>query len=219
MSVYNHAPKVADPDPAADRLDDDTTPLTKEHFYELIGMHAPLSNGQTPKELAMRDGLYQTIRHHFRYVQFKYRCFDYAAYIFLALQLLLGAIFIVLGALPSVDSHVAIAVLGAVSTIIAGILSLMKGNGLPNRLRQTRNSLETVVFEAEELYWDVAADRHVFFRDIRKLREDYLRVLEEARRNHPDTFTVSASKIGSGLVPTQSKVKAPTLMAKTAAAG
>lgn len=55
---------------------------------------------------------------------------------------------------------------------MAGTLALMKGQGLPNRLRMTRAGLRKVIFEAEELYWDVTAGRSVRFVDIRKIRED-----------------------------------------------
>ncbi|KXT18486.1 hypothetical protein AC579_2263 [Pseudocercospora musae] len=199
VSVFNHAPKVADPDPAADRLDDNTTPLSKEHFYELIGMKPPQHDGQLPKELAIKHGLYSKIRSHYSYIQYKYRVYDIMTYAFLSLQLLLSAVFIVLGSLAQVDSHIAIAVLGAVSTIIAGSLALMKGQGLPNRLRQIRDDLSNVIFEAEELYWDVAADRPIHFGDIKRLRGDYMRVLAEARQNHPDTFTSTANKIAQGI--------------------
>lgn len=122
------------------------------------------------------------------YVQAKYRVFDVFTYIFLVLQLLLSAVFIILGSLRQVDTHIIIAILGAVSAVIGGLLAVMKGQGLPNRLRQTRDSLKNVVFEAEELYWDVEANRAVYFKDIIKLREDYLRVMMEARKNHPDTW-------------------------------
>lgn len=153
-----------------------------------MGMNPPKAHGQAPTELAKQHGLYSKIRGQFRYVQTKYRVFDVATYVFMTLQLLLSAVFIVLGSIRSVDSHVAIAVLGAISTVIAGVLALMKGQGLPNRLRQVRDELSNVLFEAEELYWDVAADRPVLFEDIVKVREDYLRVLLQARRNHPDTW-------------------------------
>lgn len=175
-------PNVRDPDPAASRLDDSDKPLTEDQFYELIGMNRPMPNGELPKELARPRGLYATIRKQHEYIQTKYRVFDIFTYIFLSVQLLLSAVFIVLGSIRS-DYHIAIAVLGAVSAIVAGALSLMKGQGLPNRLRQVRDDLRNVVFEADELYWDVAAGKNVLFSDIKKLREDYLRVLEEARRN------------------------------------
>ncbi|KAK4631859.1 hypothetical protein CLAFUW4_02359 [Fulvia fulva] len=99
----------------------------------------------------MQHGLYWKIRKHMRYIQTKYRIFDVANYIFLALQLLLSAVFIVLGSVTG-NYKVAIAVLGAISTVIGGLLALMKGQGLPNRLRQVRDDLQLVLFEAEELY-------------------------------------------------------------------
>lgn len=190
-----NGPKVDDLDPAADRLDDNMEPLSKADFYELMRMHAPSSKNQNPKELSTRHGLYGRIHYDMEYTQTKYRIYDVLVYVFLILQLFLSAVFIVLGSLTRVDSHIAIAVLGAVSTVIAGALALMKGQGLPNRLRHTRDSLRNVVFEAEELYWDVGADRLVYYKDIKKVREDYLRVLEESRRNHPDTWNATATGI------------------------
>ncbi|KAK1072000.1 hypothetical protein LTR74_002830 [Friedmanniomyces endolithicus] len=199
-SIYSPAPNLDDPDPAAARLDnDDTTPLAPADFYELMGMRPPISKQQNPKELAIRHGLYARIQSLFSHTQTKYRIFDVLTYVLLALQLVLSAVFIVLGSLTRVDSHVAIAVLGAVSTVVAGGLALMKGQGLPNRLRQTRDGLRNVMFEAEELYWDVGADRAVFYKDVKKVREDFLRVTEEARRNHPDTWNSSATQVAAGV--------------------
>lgn len=186
-----------DPDPAADRLDDNMTPLSKPHFYELIGMEPP-NNGQMPKKLATKNGLYDTVLKDHKYVQTKYRVFDVMTYIFMALQLLLSAVFIILGSIRS-NYHIAIAVLGAISTVIAGALALMKGQGLPNRLRQIRDDLANVLFEAEELYWDVAADRPVLFKDIKKVREDYMRVKLAARKNHPDSWNSTSSEIAQGI--------------------
>ncbi|EME47251.1 hypothetical protein DOTSEDRAFT_69257 [Dothistroma septosporum NZE10] len=206
QSFFHNAPKVSDLDPAANRLDDNETPLQKNDFYELVGMYKPKGDIQPPKELAIPHGLYWKIRTHMRYIQTKYRIFDVATYVFLALQLLLSAVFIVLGSVAG-NYHVAIAVLGAISTVIAGLLALMKGQGLPNRLRQIRDDLQLVLFEAEELYWDVAADRPVMYKDIKKLREDFLRVQAAARRNHPDSWTSNANHIAQG-IRGQSKTKA-----------
>lgn len=191
------------------------TPLTKEHFYELIGMNPPNDDGRMPKKLAMDNGLYEAIQKNHNYVQTKYRVFDIMTYIFMTMQLLLSAVFIVLGSIRS-NYHIAIAVLGAISTVISGALALMKGQGnvlhrssefhahssfagLPNRLRQVRDDLQNVLFEAEELYWDVIADRHVLFKDIKKIREDYLRVQMAARKHHPDSFQGAANEIMKGI--------------------
>ena len=173
--------------------------MSAAEFYDLIGMRPPDTSHQIPKELAIRHGLYGQIQHRLTYIQRKYRIFDVLTYALLVLQLILSAVFIVLGALTHVDSHIAIAVLGAVSAVIAGVLAMMKGNGLPNRLRQTRDALRNVIFETEELYWDVGVDREVYFKDIVKLREDYLRVMEEARRNHPDTWNSTTTGVAKGI--------------------
>lgn len=186
-----------DPDPAADRLDDNMTPLSKPHFYELIGMNPP-DDGRMPKKLATKNGLYETVQKHYKYIQTKYRAFDVAQYMMMALQLLLSAVFIILGSIRS-NYHIAIAVLGAISTVVAGALALMKGQGLPNRLRQVRDDLQNVLFEAEELYWDVAADRPVLFKDVKRLRENYMAVKVAANKNHPDSWTSAASEIAQGI--------------------
>ncbi|KAK3671711.1 hypothetical protein LTR78_008444 [Recurvomyces mirabilis] len=197
-SVFT-APKVDDIDLAADRLEDDLTPLTPANFYELIGMKAPISKQQNPRDLTIKHGLYGRICERLNYTNTMYRTFDILTYSLLILQLFLSAVFIVLGGLARTDTHIAVACLGAVSTVVAGALALMKGNGLPNRLRQSRDNLRNVQFEAEELYWDVGADKEVKYKDVKKLREDFLRVMEEARRNHPDTWNSFSSGVAQGI--------------------
>lgn len=54
-------------------------------------------------------------------------------------QIVVAAALTALGA--SSSSHVVITVLGALNTVIAGMLTYLKGQGLPNRLRQYWNSL------------------------------------------------------------------------------
>lgn len=80
----------------------------------------------------------------------------------------------------------------------SSVLALMKGQGLPNRLRQTRDSLRMVIFEAEELYWDAKSGRPVLYKDVKKIREDYLGVLEQARQNHPDVWN-GTDEIAQGM--------------------
>lgn len=106
-------------------------------------------------------------------------------------------VFIILGSLRNVDTHITIAVLGALATIISGGLALMKGQGLPNRLRQTRDSLRDVIFEIDEMYWDVQTGRQVLFKDIKKIREKYLTALAQERQNHPDVWNDAVAAIGA----------------------
>ncbi|KAK6435063.1 hypothetical protein LTR95_008749 [Oleoguttula sp. CCFEE 5521] len=176
----------------------DLEPLNSHDFHILIGLR-PQNPDYTWPSTANSHSLYHSINHAYTYVNYKYRIFDIATYVLLALQVLLAAIFIVLGSLTSLDSHVAIAVLGAISTVIGGVLALMKGQGLPNRLRQMRDRLRDVKFEAEEMYWDFQAGRRVCYGDVRKLRESFVGVMDEARRNHPDTWNSDALDIAQGI--------------------
>lgn len=54
-----------------------------------------------------------------------------AAYSLLGLQLFLSAMFILLGSLKLKDSSNAILALGAISTLVAGIMAFMKGQRQP----------------------------------------------------------------------------------------
>ncbi|KAK5118656.1 hypothetical protein LTR85_008121 [Meristemomyces frigidus] len=174
---------VEGPDPADDtNARDVDEPLSTDDFYELIGINKPASRHDNAKDLALQHGLYRRIQHQLSHTQIKYRVFDILTYACLALQLLLSAIFIVLGSLAKIDSHIAIAVLGAFSTITAA-----------------RDALRKVVFEAEDLYWDVEAGRQAYYQDIVKLREDFLRVMEDSGRNHPDTWNATAPSIAQGV--------------------
>ncbi len=86
----------------------------------------------------------------------------------------------------------------------------MQGQGLPNRLRITRDGLRDVVLAAEELYWDARTGRPILYEDIKKIREDYLKVLEEQKRNRPDAWNslskslaepIASGKSARGVIP------------------
>ena len=187
-SNTNGAPPVQDLDPAAARLARDLNPLSTEDFLKLLGVGTSTSPADSLAKLALPYGLYSKIHKELQYNDRKFKAFDIAAYALLVVQITISAIFIILGSLHNVDTDITIAVLGAVATVISGSLALMKGQGLPNRFRQTRDSLRMVIFEIEELYWDVKTGRPVLYKDVKKIREDYLRVLQQARRNHPDVW-------------------------------
>jgi hypothetical protein len=201
-----HGAHVKDLDPAADRLAEDPNPLSTHDFYELMGLNPPSHGKEDIKQLVKPGGLYGRMVKTTRYTHVKYRTFAIAVYIFLVLQLMISAVFIILGSLRKVDTHITIAILGAVSTIIAGGLALMQGQGLPNRLRQTRDALRDVLFAADELIWDMRTGREILYKDIKKIREDYLRVMQEQRNNNPDMWQ-AAAKFEQGFTQAQSKPK------------
>ena len=64
------------------------------------------------------------------------------------LQIVVAAALTALGAANG--PHLAVTVLGAVNTVIAGILTYLKGQGLPNRLRQYQSELRKVREYIEE---------------------------------------------------------------------
>lgn len=178
---------MEDLDPAADRLATNLTPLSNEDFCSLIGIRPEISPTVHIADIALPHGLYAQVVSKMHYNNKKYKAFAFAVYFLLVVQTAISAVFIILGSIRKTDLHLTIAVLGAVATVISGGLGLMNGQGLPNRLRQTRDSLRNIVFEAEELYWDARSGRPVLYKDVKKLREDYLRVLERARQRHPDS--------------------------------
>ena len=80
----------------------------------------------------------------------------------------------------------------------------------------TRSGLQKVLFEAEELYWDVHARRKVYYSDVKKVREDYLNVLEEANKNHPDTWNSTTAQIGQATERTEEKTRIANASKSTA---
>ena len=72
QSVFE-APPVEDINPAADRIaTDDTSPLTPDHFYELMGLQQPRSAEELNtklRKLALHNGLYKTIWNELQWIQ------------------------------------------------------------------------------------------------------------------------------------------------------
>lgn len=162
---------------------------SQQHWYD---HHQPQDLEASP------NSFYHTVRLRHRRVNYHYQLYETLATTLLVLQLLLSATFIVLGSITTPHSHVTIAVLGAVATLVAGVLALMKGQGLPNRLRMERDALGKVLLAADELCADVSAGREVSFESIRVLRDMYARVLDDAARNHPDTWNSSMPGAAAG---------------------
>ena len=177
---------------------EDSAPLQPDDFYELIGMKVPNAQAKTSRNLEAAHGFYSQVCQEKRVVERKYRLYDMVILFLLVMQILLSAVFIVLGAL-NIDQHITIAVLGAISSVIAGVLALMRGQGLPNRLRMERDGLRKVILQADELYWDVGAGREVTYENVKKIRDAYSAVLEDARRNHPDTWNSASLPLAQGL--------------------
>ncbi|GFF83488.1 hypothetical protein IFM53868_03822 [Aspergillus udagawae] len=69
--------------------------------------------------------------------------FDMLVYTCLALQLVIASTLVILSAISG-DHHIIVAVLGAITGLITGVLSLVKGQGQPMRLLNYADSLKKV---------------------------------------------------------------------------
>jgi conflict system pore-forming effector with SLATT domain len=136
-----------------------------------------------------------------KYTIFKYRLYDSLVYGGLITQLVLSAVLIVLGALPS-SHHISIAILGAVNGVVTGILSLIKGQGLPVRLIKYAESLRGL---REDIEWNERQLRAklstVTYRTVFRLRDNYQKVRLDEMANHPDIWQTSGAAAKSGTSP------------------
>ncbi|KAL8948623.1 MAG: hypothetical protein Q9222_005201 [Ikaeria aurantiellina] len=109
-------------------------------------------------------------------------------------QIIVAAALTALGA--SSSSHIVITVLGALNTVIAGILTYLKGQGLPNRLRQYWNGLrkcrefiEEKERQCEAEGWGEDGDEGMDIEhEIEVMVRMYHDVRQTAEDNTPDTY-------------------------------
>jgi len=119
------------------------------------------------------------------------------------IQLCISSILVILGAMNAVN-HIPIAVLGAVSAILIGILALIRGQGMPNRLLQYADGLRRV---REDIEWSERILRTqsgvVTYNDVMQLREAYSTCRDDAVKNQPDSWSSGlAASVGTkGKVP------------------
>jgi hypothetical protein len=192
LSNHNSFSIAPQPTPNNNEADAESEPLSQQDVYTLLGMAPPTANNTTPRHLESAHGFYGQLLKSERRAAHQYRLYDVAIIFLMIVQLCISAVFVVLGSLPNLDRHhVAVASLGAIGTVVAGMLALMRGQGLPNRLRMERDALRKVVYETEELYWDTRAGREVDFADVERLRDAFAAVVDDSRKNHPDVWTSS----------------------------
>lgn len=119
----------------------------------------------------------------------------------LLLQVGVGAILTALGA--SSSPHAVITVFAALNTVIAGLLTYLKGQGLPNRLRKERNGFRRVreYIEEREVDFRQVGCKLVPKTEIEAVRKMYQDVRDTAEANEPDTYVTTTPNDGvpSGL--------------------
>ncbi|KAF2472031.1 uncharacterized protein BDR25DRAFT_342066 [Lindgomyces ingoldianus] len=188
------------------------TKITLDNFRTLLGLpsdRAPIPPTHLPRwwpeSLRHRRlpdpeeniGIYSNILYQERITQRQYGLFKSVIYGGLITQLLLSALLILLASVPS-NHHVAIAVFGALNGVITGILALVGGQGLPNRLLQYSDGLRALRERVEWLERELEAGmREVRYREVVGLREAYEGLRGDEQVNRPD-FWVSFGGRGRG---------------------
>lgn len=162
-------------------------------FRMLVGIETtPASVWVFPGRPAPNTGLYQSVVHE----ELKTRIYFYIAAsgintCFL-LQVAVAAALTALGA--SSGSHIAITALGAINTTIAGILTYLKGQGLPNRLEQYRNSLLKLKQHIDDLERDFRdGSKRDVLEEVEIIRQMYRTVMQTAQNNSPNTYVTAAA--------------------------
>jgi hypothetical protein len=124
--------------------------------------HPPQHSNTSPDRIfeAATSGLSKRLRAQEKHKTRLYYLFSTLCNLLAILQLMVGATITALG--PSSDSHmIAITSLGALNTVVAGILALMKGRGLPQRhqkdlveIRKVKTFLKQVAMRLKYGGWD-----------------------------------------------------------------
>ena len=158
-------------------------------FQTLTGICSPglLRSDPTALRPAPNQGIYQrTIDEEVR-VKFQYKVSNYVVNSGGMLQIVVGAALTALGAAAGPSAVVTI--LGAFNTVIAGLLTYLKGQGLPMRLEQYLHLLRTLREHIEErerelLEPDCPLDVD---EEIQRIARMYQEVRQTAEDNAPGT--------------------------------
>ncbi|OAL28846.1 hypothetical protein AYO20_09326 [Fonsecaea nubica] len=148
--------------------------------------------GDLPDQFLFRNRLEKAYRDQTRFYYIA-MCVSHGM---LWLQIGIGATVTALGTTNSNAARIAITVLGAINTVIAGFLTFLKSRNQPNRALQFRNGLRGVY---EDL-WQVDAEMLSGKGDIDvdqkvdDLWKKYKEVTAEAEANYPDLW-VSLGKL------------------------
>ena len=132
-----------------------------------------------------------------------YHLYDTLIYVSLFFQLVISAVLILLGALKG-DHHISISVLGSINGVITGVLSLVRGQGLPERfinykyqLRQVRENIE---YTERELR---TGKIEVKYSQANAMFIAYDKCLTDYQNNRPDVWTTVGSMKTPGTVKVQ----------------
>jgi hypothetical protein len=188
-------------------------------FRHMIGIHSTLSlvpvGGAIPDRshnnlhfdgrAAPNLGIYNRVVH--REQQAK-RGFKFASVLIngcLGLQIVVAASLTAMGAARSQSAGVT--VFGAINTVIAGLLTYLKGSGLPNRLRYYENEWKKIreYIEQRERDFSHPGCKLDVFEVVRVIEGMYEEAKADVQTNTPDSY-ISVGDIRSRLTATNPQV-------------
>lgn len=135
--------------PATAKVDNKGKPNDKlRRFRDLVGINPLVSESSRTHRPAENTGTYKRLVDAELKARVEYYATASIINVFLLGQIVIAAALTALGA--SSGSHIAITVLGSVNTVVAGGMTYLKGQGLPDRLVQYANELRKVREHLEE---------------------------------------------------------------------
>ncbi|KAF2397807.1 hypothetical protein EJ06DRAFT_532802 [Trichodelitschia bisporula] len=150
-----------------------------------------------PEDPEAPTSIYYALVREERATWHRFYLYDWIVYGSLIAQLVISALLIVFGALKG-GWHISIEVLGAVNGVITGILSLIRGQGLPNRLLQYADGLRRVREDIEFLDREIRGGRKVTWKEVEDMRMNYETVRADTQRNDPDVWSSTLpAQVGS----------------------
>ena len=183
-------PQEADPERDAGLASaNESLPPKLVKFRNIVGIDTPTllihTNSSRP---AQNLGVYTRIVSEERKTHYQYYFMATLVNASTLLQTVVAAALTALGA--SSSSHIAITILGAVNTVIAGLQTYLKGQGLPNRLRQYQFGLRKLREYIEDRERDFSLDDCTLDVDfvIKDVVAMYKAVRQTAEDNTPDTY-------------------------------
>ena len=154
-------------------------------FREIVGIDpAPALGLGSAKRPAQNKGVYRRTCAAESKAKYQYYLCAATFNSCFLLQIVVAAALTALGAANG--PHIAVTVLGALNTVIAGILTYLKGQGLPHRLRQYQSELRKVREYIEERERDFS--RLDCQLDLNHEIAVIYRMYEAVRQNNEDNF-------------------------------
>ena len=181
---------ASDPDPERDGANHNAqVPPKLTKFRHMTGIDTPTNlHNRDPKRVARNQGIYARIVSEERKSTYQYWLMSSIINVSFLGQIIVAATLTALGAADG--SHLAITILGSVNTVIAGIQTYLKGQGLPNRIKQYQFGLRKLREYIEDRERDFSNEGCKLDVDhvIADVAAMYQAVRQTAEDNTPDTY-------------------------------